>query len=48
MNTVPLELNRHDLFPCSIYRGNDTQWLSLDKHVDPIIDRLKKENQKKT
>ena len=47
MNTVPLELNRHDLFPCSIYRGNDTRWLSLDKHVDPIINELKKENHKK-
>jgi len=47
MNTVPLELNRFDLFPSSIYRGNDKNWLSLDKHVDPIIDSLKKDWKKK-
>ena len=47
MNTVPLELNRQDLFTCPIYRGNDTSWLSLDTHVDPIIDNLKKENKEK-
>ena len=47
MNTVPLQLNRQDLFTCPIYRGNDTSWLSLDKQVDPIINDLKKENQKK-
>ena len=47
MNTVPLELNRFDLFPSSIYRGNDKNWLSLDKHVDPIIDSLKKDWKKR-
>ncbi len=47
MNTVPLELKREDLFVCPIYRGNDTQWLTLDKHVDPIIEDLKKTNHEK-
>ena len=46
MNTTPqqppLELKREDLFPCPIYRGNDTSWLTLDKDCDPIIDNLKK------
>jgi len=47
MNTVPLELNRFDLFPSPIYRGNDKQWLPIDKHVDPIIDKLKNDWKKK-
>ena len=46
MNTTPqqppLELKREDLFPCPVYRGNDTSWLTLDKDCDPIIDDLKK------
>ena len=47
MNTTPLELNRHDLFASPIYRGNDTSWLTLDKHVDVIIDNLKKDWKKR-
>ena len=47
MNTVPLELNRQDLFTCPIYRGNDKSWLSLDKHVDPIINKIRKETKEK-
>ena len=47
MNTTPqqppLELNREDLFPCPIYRGNNQEFLHLDKKCDPIIDELKKE-----
>ena len=46
MNTTPqktpLELKREDLFPCPVYRGNDTSWLTLDKDCDPIIEELKK------
>ena len=47
MNTTPLELNRQDLFASPIYRGNDTSWLTLDKHVDVIIDNLKKDWKKR-
>ena len=50
MNTTvqtPLELNRQDLFPCSIYRGNNTDFLHLDKECDPIINKLIKENNDK-
>jgi len=45
MNTTPqqtpLELSREDIFACPIYRGNNPDFLTLDKHVDPIIDKLK-------
>lgn len=47
MNTVPLELTREDLFVCPIYRGNNPEFLPLDKHVDPIIEKLKKDNHTK-
>mgnify|MGYP001223527286 CR=1 FL=1 len=50
MNTTvqtPLELNRQDLFPSSIYRGNSEDFLHLDKACDPIIQGLIKENQNK-
>ena len=47
MNTVPLELKREDLFVCPIYRGNNPEFLPLDKHVDPIIEKLKKDNHTK-
>ena len=47
MNTTPLELNRHDLFASPIYRGNDTSWLTLDNHVDIIINNLKKDWKKR-
>ena len=47
MNTTPLELNRQDLFASPIYRGNDTSWLTLDKHVDIIINNLKKDWKKR-
>jgi len=47
MSTVPLELKREDLFVCPIYRGNNPEFLALDKHVDPIIEDLKKTNHEK-
>jgi uncharacterized protein (TIGR02466 family) len=47
MQPTPLELTKDNIFVNEIYRGFDEQFLYLDKECDPIIDKIKKNNQQK-